>query len=413
MLCPSCGAGVQPNQKFCTECGASLAGTGTAVVAPPPLPPPAVMPPTAAVPSQPAQPTAAQFEPTAALKVVEQTSPTGYEGAPWAATTGETTGQVPITGEWPAGAAGEPPRPVGAQPFRITPLVAVSALAAVLAVACAFVAVASYSVDLQGPVEPPGLVPDASYKLNDFASNYTVGAIIAAVVMVAGAAMGATGRKAGTGLAGGAGLALAGMMSMMIGQAIQELDGVEFAFLGFGGSFTLTTTQEVGFFLALAAAILGGVAFALSLMDGSADEYPTLNPAVGLVGALGTLAVVVGPLIPMNGAAFGDNFSVSTIPPATLYLRLLVLVLIGVGGLVGFLVNRRWGVGMALGAISVGAWQWVTAITESGDFPLGIGGGNFFAEPFAPHIVTSIGVVVMLLAGVAGALVAAQQRNAR
>ena len=40
-----------------------------------------------------------------------------------------------------------------------------------------------------------------------------------------------------------------------------------------------------------------------------------------------------------------------------------VVVLIGVGGLLGFLANRRWGLGMALGAISVGAWQWVTAVS--------------------------------------------------
>ncbi|MCY7297610.1 MAG: zinc-ribbon domain-containing protein [Ilumatobacteraceae bacterium] len=26
MFCPSCGTGVQPSQKFCTECGGSLVG---------------------------------------------------------------------------------------------------------------------------------------------------------------------------------------------------------------------------------------------------------------------------------------------------------------------------------------------------------------------------------------------------
>ena len=418
MFCPTCGAGVQPNQKFCTECGASLAGLAATAPPAPSLPPPPVAPPTQAAAVQPGN---ELFEPTAALTVVEQTSPTGYESAPWAADTGETTtqttaqtaaqapGQTPgqTTGEWPAGGNTDQTLAVGAQPFRITPLVAVSALAAVLAVASAFVAVASYSV------QPQGLPPDLSYKLNDFASNYTVGAIIAAVLLVAGASLGATGRRVGTGLAGGAGLALAGMMGMVVGQAIQAFDQAELRLLGSEGSFTLTTTQEIGFWLAVVAAVLGGVAFALSLTSGGADEYPTLNPAIGVVGALGTLAVMVGPLIPMNGGAFGDNFSNDFIPPASLYLRLLVLVLIGIGGLVGFVANRRWGLGLALGAISVGAWQWITAITESGDFPVGLAGGNVGFDPLAQHAVTGIGVVIMLLAGIAGLLVAAQQRNAR
>lgn len=120
---------------------------------------------------------------------------------------------------------------------------------------------------------------------------------------------------------------------------------------------------------------------------------------------------MIGPLIPMNGAAFGDNFSNDFIPPASLYLRLAVLVLIGLGGLIGFLANRRWGYGMALGAISVGAIQWATAIAESGDYPLGIAGGNVGATDYTPHLVTTIGVIVMLLAGAVGLLAAAQQRK--
>ena len=60
----------------------------------------------------------------------------------------------------------------------------------------------------------------------------------------------------------------------------------------------------------------------------------------------------------------------------------------------------------------MGAIQWVTALSESGDYPLGIAGGNVGATDSVPHIVTTIGVVVMLLAGIAGLLVAAQQRNA-
>ncbi len=404
MFCPSCGAGVQSSQKFCAECGGSLVGASahaSADSSPTPaagmlLPPPSLAPPQPAAPATP--PTTYppdQYAPTAALNVIEQTSPTGYEGNPW---DGGTTGQWPAQG----GDTGEVPL---TRAFRITPLVAVATLAGVLGVATSFVTVASYAV-------AGDIVNKHEYKLNNFSSNLTICVVVAAVLLIGGAVLGATGRRVGAGLAGGAGLALAGVFGWVIGQVTALFDNQEVVLLGGGGTFTLTTTQEVGFWFAAVAAGLGVLAFVLSLSSGGADGQPVINPAIGVAGALGTLAVVIGPLIPMNGAAFGDNFSNDFIPPASLYLRLAVLVLIGIGGLIGFLANRRWGYGMALGAISVGAIQWVTAIGESGDFPLGIAGGNVGATGYAPHIVSTIGVIVMLLAGVAGLLAAAQQRPA-
>lgn len=402
MFCPSCGAAAQPNQKFCTECGAAIGAASSAATLPPPhLTPPAA--PAAPVASSTPPAGTDLYEPTAALSVVEQTSPTGYDPNAWNSAEPAWPSGEESTGELAVAPAS------GVQPFRITPLVAVSALAAVLAVAAAFVDIASVEVDNGSTVDTQ------KFALDYFSSNLVVGAIIAAVLLIAGSALGATGRRVGTGLAGGAGLALAGMMGMVIGQVTLVFDATEVQLLSSGGSFTLTTTQEIGFWLAAVAAVLGGIAFILSFSGGGPDGRPPINPAIGVLGALGTLAVVVGPLIPQNGAGFGDNFSNEFIPPATLYLRLLVLVLIGIGGLVGFLANRRWGIGVALGAVSIGAWQWVTAITESGDLPYGIAGGNFdpdFTDPFAPHVVTTIGVVVMLLAGAIGLVVAAQQRNA-
>lgn len=405
MYCPSCGTGVQPSQKFCNECGGSLVGASAHAAADSsPTPPAGMLPPPNLAPPQPAapptQPTTYppdQYAPTAALTVVEQTSPTGYEANPW---DGGTTGQ------WPAqsGDTGEVPL---THAFRLTPLMVAATLAGVLGVAASIVTIASFEVAGDS-------VDQQEFKLNDFSSNLTVGVIVAAVLLIGGAALGVTGRRVGAGLAGGAGLALAGAFGWVIGQVTAQFDLQEVLLLGGGGTFTLTTTQEVGFWLAAVAAGLGVLVFVLSLSSGGADGQPVINPFIGVIGALGTMAVVVGPLIPMNGGAFGDNFSNDFIPPATLYLRLAVLVLIGIGGLIGFLANRRWGYGVALGAISVGAVQWVTAIGESGDYPLGIAGGNVGAEQldYAPHIVTTIGVVVMLLAGIGGLLVAAQQRNA-
>ena len=409
MFCPSCGTGVQSSQKFCTECGGSLVGANAPLptdMAPTPasgllLPPPNLAPPQPAAPATP--PTTYppdQYAPTAALTVVEQTSPTGYESNPWE---GGTTGEYPAQAvQTRGGDTGEVPL---THPFRITPLVAVSTVAGVLGVAASFVTVASFQVagDFSNKQE---------YKLNDFSSNLTVGVIVAAVLLIGGAVLGATGRRVGSGLAAGAGLALAGAFGWVIGQVTALFDIQEVILLGGGGTFTLTTTQAIGFWLGAGAAGLGVLAFVVSLSSGGADGQRAINPAIGVFGALGTLAVVVGPLIPMNGGAFGDNFSNDFIPPVSVYLRLAVLVLIGIGGLVGFLANRRWGYGLALGAISVGAIQWVTAIGESGDQPLGIAGGNVGATDYAPHLATTIGVIVMLLAGATGLLAAAQQRNA-
>ena len=414
MFCPSCGAAIQPGQKFCTSCGSALTGVATTPAAghadgpptPPhgqPLPPPASAPATTVLPampaSNPASPNPAavvtgQYPATAAVSMYEQAGTAAYQGPAWDAAGGgwEPTGMAPVVG--------------AVQPFRITPLVATASLAAVLAVASAFVDVAGIEVsDLSGAPATKQV-----FKLNDFSTNLLVGTILAGLLLVVGASMGATGRRVGTGLAGGAGLALAGMMGMMLGQVTQRFDSTEFSLLSGGGSFTLTTTRDIGFWLAVVSALLGAVAFVLSFEAAGNDGHRPIHPAVGAIGLVGTALAVIGPMIPMNGVPFGDQFSNDFTPPASLLLRQLVLILIAVGGVVGFTRNRRWGLGLALGAISVGAWQMLTAATESGDIPFSYAGGNWGALDFAPHAVTVIGVIVMLLAGAAGLILAAQRR---
>lgn len=349
-------------------------------------------------------------QPTTALTVVEQT---GYSPPDemWRATA--PAGAHPPQ-SWPADPTPAATavlevtptyaEPAGPQPFRITPLVAVSTLAAVLAVASALVDVASWEVT-------GSEVDSFAYRLNDFASNYLVGTIIAAVLLLAGAATGATGRRIGTGLAGGTGLALAGMMAMMVAQVTAVFDAKDIEYVlranaDSGFSYTLTVTHELGFWLAVVAAVLGVVAFVLSIITASGpDGHQPVSAAITVIGAVATLLVVVGTLIPMEGAQFADQFANDFTPPATLLLRLLVLALIAVGGFTGFVNSRRWGLGLALGTISIGAWQWATAITESGDIPRGIAGGNLGAPDFAPHILTTVGVVVMVLCAVVGLLI--------
>jgi len=406
MFCPSCGATVQSGQKFCTSCGCALTNASATVSAvasaialdgsptPPmgqPLPPPAVTTVMATLPAATATP---QYPPAPATTVVAQT--VGHQGAAW--DTGdvnwEPTGTTPIV--------------AAVHPFRMTPLVAIASMAGVLAVASAFVDVAS--IEVSGPTGAP--TTEQLFKLNDFSTNHMVGAIIAAVILLVGASLGATGRRVGSGLAGGAGLALAGMMSWMIGAVTQRFDSEEFSLLISGNPFTLTTTQDIGFWLAAASALLGGAAFVLSFADARPDGQPATYPVIAALGLMGTAMAVIGPMIPMNDAPFGDQFSNDFVPPATLVLRQLVLILIAVGGIVGFTRNRRWGLGLALGAISIAAWQLITAATESGDIPLSYAGGNLGATDFAPHIVSVIGVAVMVLASVGGLVLAARQTRA-
>ncbi len=421
MFCPACGTAIQSGQRFCTTCGLAVVDTSvhTATTAVPttprpaaptatspttfgaPLPPPsapalqiAAEEPTVATPAV-ANDTA--LDATAALTVVEQTTHASYGHDPYA------TEALPAQG----GDTGEQAVFEQAEQFRITPLVAVSAVGAVLAVAAAVTDIAT--VEITGDQ-----ISTITYALNDFATNNLVGAIIAAVLLVGGAALGATGRRVGSGLAGGAGLALAGMMAMMIGSVIGLFDSSEVALLKGGGSFTLTTTQEIGFWLGAIAAVLGIVAFVLAVTSAGDDGRPPIAAAFGIVGAVGTLLVVGGTLIPLHGASFADQFSNDATPPATLLLRLLVLLLIAVGGLAGFLSNRRWGVGLALGAISVAVWQWATSISQAGDLPFGLAGGNYGGTyTDRPHLLTTIGIVVMVLAalGAIGALVAANRRR--
>ena len=126
------------------------------------------------------------------------------------------------------------------------------------------------------------------------------------------------------------------------------------------------------------------------------------------------IAVAIGTTLPQHGATFNDNFSQPTVPPAALYLRLVVLGLIVIGGVLGFLVSRPWGVGMALGTISIGIWQTITAAAKVGNQPLPIAGGNFFADgahPFQPHVVTMIGIGIAAVSAVAGLVTMAVRRN--
>jgi hypothetical protein len=405
MFCPLCGVAAQPGQKFCSECGAALPELAPASgepLRPPSLdelatPPRAMMPLHAPGDGATAEP---DLPPTQAIAPTEAAAPSVAvynQALDW------DTGVVP---EWntaqqavsPGQATAVGVAVAPAPRFRYTPFLATSIVLAAVAVVAAVLDQVSYRVTGDA-------VAAAHLRLNDLSSNLLVGAIIGAVLAVVGGVLSAAGVRFGSGLVGGAGLALAGMFVYAVGQGLAVLDAVQVTYLHtLNGTFTVTTTREVGFYLSIAAAVVGGALACWSLVHAGRARIG-INPVVGALGALGALAIAIGTLIPQHGASLGDNFSQPHLPPATLYLRLLCLTLIAVGGVLGFLISRPWGLGIALGTLSIGVWQTITALAEAGDRPFPLAGGNFVASPahpFQPHVVVLVGMGVALLSLAAG-----------
>jgi hypothetical protein len=397
MFCPTCGATAQPGQKFCMNCGTSLALVAAQRPAPPP-PPPGMAGGPANQPSANPRPAVRRVEPgsaaynqpyeqaygalTAPVGIVEQTTATTYATNPiW----------PPANDQWPTSI--QPA--LSAEPFDVGPLVVGAVLAAGLGIVGSLIKVGSSEFGQQR----------AHFSISDLASNAVAAMIAAAVVLVIGAVLAVSGRRIGAGLAGGAGLAVAGVVAIDVALAKLRFDGVEKQTVGDG---TLTITYEVGFYLLIAAGVIGLIVFLVSLSAGGDDHRPRLNPIIGIVGVLGTVAVVVGPLVPLHGAAFSDNVSTDSLPALFVYLRLAALVVLLLGGVVGFVSNRRWGSALALGATSSVVALWITSLSsdKSGaSARVGVGIFNPGAINAEPYIAVTVGLIVMMVAGVAGLII--------
>jgi len=185
-----------------------------------------------------------------------------------------------------------------------------------------------------------------------------------------------------------------------------------------GQSYTLRTTTEVGFWLFSAAGALGIASFVCALI--ALRRSPAVGSsramlATSIVGVLGTIATATGPTIALHGASYLDQFSNNSTPPLTSILRIVVLLLVLIGGVTGFAVRRPWGLTMALGAASAAIWQTVSTLLEIGSRPAGLAGGNPTTMPVripAPHLVTSLGLGAMVLAVLVGYTAALARRTA-
>ena len=68
-------------------------------------------------------------------------------------------------------------------------------------------------------------------------------------------------------------------------------------------------------------------------------------------------------------------------------------------GVFGFLLVRRYGLGLAIGGTIGVGWMVVTAATEQTDSPIGPAVANPGATDFKPYIVTTVGVGLMIFFG--------------
>ena len=177
------------------------------------------------------------------------------------------------------------------------------------------------------------------------------------------------------------------------------------------GPFILTVTRDLGYWLIVAVGALGLIACVFSLVSAGNDGRAGLNPWTAAVGALGGVIAAAGPLIPTGGESFSVNFGVDGLPTALFAGRLVQVGLLGVGVMVGFLLVRRYGLGLVAGSLSVPTWMWITTLADVGDAPVGVGVGNIGTVDVTPHAVTTVGMVISLFMLAIAATLATVQRN--
>ncbi len=257
-------------------------------------------------------------------------------------------------------------------------------------------------------------------RLSDIGVNLPIAGYVGGVVMALGGLLACYGFRWGAGIAGGGGLAVAGWAALTIGLAEVPIAVAEsITRTTTTQQFTLTVTRDLGFWLIISAGAIGVLVFAASLRLVGTGGHRSLNPWVAAVGAVSALILAAGPLIPEGGASFEDNFrspsALIDLPTAYFGGRLAQVALIGLAGVVGFLLVRAYGLGLVAGGISVAVWMWLSALLgigenlRTGDEPLGISAGNFGAGDTIPHGVTTVGMVLTLLMLLIAAVLATVQ----
>ncbi len=406
MVCPSCGVEVSVGQPFCNGCGASLRG---------------VTDPTERVETieQPdTQPIETIEQPdTELIETIEQpdTQPIDL-----AAVTTEVfappttppvaTRELPVAG--PAvfdGLDDVREFPPERERFRVRVIFVASFLGAV----AALMAAVGDVVDIRTS-RPTAGITSGMYGLDDVATNLGPSAVGGAAVMVVGALFACFGFRWASGLAGGAGLALAGWAALTIGLVEVPIATAESITRTSPEAFTLTVTRDAGWWLVVAVGAIGAIVFVASLGSLRRAGQRYLNPLIAGTGAVCLLVLAAGPLVPVGTATWRDNVRSPTaaidLPTVFFAGRLAQVGLIAFVGVVGFLIVRAYGLGLAAGGISVATWLWVTSLLEIGDRPTGVAARNPGAVDTVPHAVTTVGMIASIVCVVIAVIIAVVTR---
>jgi len=316
---------------------------------------------------------------------------------------GPATTAVPYPAGYVPGAVGVPGR-------GSTVLAVIAGIAGLAMIIGAFVPVLQISTD--APIPEAG-----DYNVNDLflGTNMIVGVVLVGLCLLAGGILATQGVRLGAGLASGAAVAIAPVLVVLWGgidrmSQSAEAHAVATASSGQGGTF-FQAKQGAGLWVLIAAGALGLIALVIALVQAGADGRPRLNMFVGLAGALAAVVAAVGQMIPSELRSFGDNFDDSLATKTILYGRLAMIVLVATAGAVGFLCNNRWGIGLALGGVVFWTWQWMSSLSEAGDSPLPPGFVPISTLDGKPHIVTTVGVLAVLVLAAVAILTAPKPRT--
>jgi len=441
MRCPSCEVEVSEHQEFCDACGSRLAAPSpddtqerpadgeapepTDEMEAPQAPDPSTRPiedfeapePTTQPIEEVAEPTPqVDEEPDVASEVTEPVVvmagldnaaatteiaafPPPPPGAPFPAP--EPLVAPTATAELPSlfdGSGDIEQFPEPREPFRLR----LAFLLSLFGAGAMLMAIVADVIDIRTS-RPTAGITTGIRTLEDLGSNLALAGFVGVAVMVLGALLSCFGLRWGAGLAGGAGLALAGWAGLTIGLAEQPIAVAESITRTSTSPepFTLTVTRDLGWWLIAGVGAIGVVVFLATLRWIGTGRRVALNPLVAALTAVATVILGFGPLVPVKSASYTDNFRSTDpaidLPAAFFGGRLGQVGLIVLAGVVGMLLVRSYGLGLAAGGVSVSVWLWASSFAEIGESPIGIAVRNPGAETTVPHAVTTAGMVATLV----------------
>lgn len=307
---------------------------------------------------------------------------------------------APATAIVPVTAEGEPiPR---WRRFHFTTTSVLGMVFSVLSVAVIFVPILRITTNPPVAIEVdlPYLFRLGNWYIGDMGSNLPMAALIVALLALGGSIATGFGRNWGAGLVGGAALSMVGLSALTLGFIQMPIDGAhEFAKEDIGVPFSVLITRDAGYWMLVGLAALGIITMFASLNECFADRQRDLNPWIAAVGALSVVATVGGAMLPVQQASFSDNWyvipGVGEAPAMLVAGRLVQLALLLIAGVVGFLLVRPYGLGLAIGGTIPSLWLGVSVLLQPGQ---GVGPGwrNPGASTVDLHGLTIIGLASLL-----------------